>query len=104
LSGFKFSKNAEMFLGQGVMRLWRRAHFCLGETEFIFGDCALGVCDGAHSLFVMKKIGAGERNNKSLRGNPTSRNARSGQTPVAVQTVSTVRFRDRLVWPPARHP
>lgn len=40
------------------MRLWRRAHFCLGETGFSFGDCELDVCDGAHRLFVMKKSGA----------------------------------------------
>lgn len=39
------------------VRLWRRAHFCLGEAEFIFGDGEREVCDGAHSLFVMKKSG-----------------------------------------------
>jgi hypothetical protein len=42
-------------------RLWRRAHICLGKAEFIFRDGEREVCDGAHSLFVMKKSGRDSR-------------------------------------------
>jgi hypothetical protein len=35
------------------VRLWRRAQFCLGQSDFIFADGAWDVCEGDHSLDVM---------------------------------------------------
>ncbi len=35
------------------VRLWRRAQFCLGQSDFIFADGAWDVCEGDHWLDVM---------------------------------------------------
>ena len=35
------------------VRPWRRAQFCLGQSDFIFADGAWDVCEGDHSLDVM---------------------------------------------------
>ena len=37
------------------VRLWRRAQFCLGQSDFIFADGAWDVCEGDHSLDVMNR-------------------------------------------------
>ena len=52
LSGF--SKSAGKWLSCGIeVRLWRRAQFCLGQSDFILADGAWDVCEGDHSLDVM---------------------------------------------------
>jgi hypothetical protein len=54
LSGF--SRSARKWLSGGIeVRLWRRAQFCLGQSDFIFADGAWDVCDGDHSLNVMNQ-------------------------------------------------
>jgi len=37
------------------VRLWRRAQFCPGQSDFIFADGAWDVCEGGHSLDVMNR-------------------------------------------------
>jgi hypothetical protein len=54
LSGF--SKSAGKWLSCLIeARLWRRAQFCLGQSDFIIGDGARDVCEGDHSLNVMNQ-------------------------------------------------
>jgi len=57
LSGF--SKSAGKWVSCGIrVRLWRRAQFCLGQSDFIIADGARDVCEGDHSLDVMNQWGA----------------------------------------------
>jgi len=42
-----------MSISKSKVRLWRRAQFCLGQSDFIFADGAWNVCEGDHSLDVM---------------------------------------------------
>ena len=57
LSGF--SKSAGKWVSCGIkVRLWRRAQFCLGQSDFIFADGAWDVCEGDHWLNVMNQWGA----------------------------------------------
>ena len=47
-----------MALVRHQVRLWRRAQFCLGQSDFIIADGARDVCEGDHSLNVMNQWGA----------------------------------------------
>jgi hypothetical protein len=60
------------------MRLWRRAHLYLREAEFIFGDGKREVCDGAHSLFVMKDLGHSRTRCMLPECPPFAKNAKDG--------------------------
>jgi len=47
-------KERGKWLSRGIeVRLWRRAQFYLGQSDFIFADGAWDVCDGDHWLDVM---------------------------------------------------
>jgi hypothetical protein len=48
----------QMALVRHQVRLWRRAQFCLGQSDFIIADGARDVCEGDHSLNVMNQWGA----------------------------------------------
>jgi len=53
---FGFSRSTGKTLSCGIeVRLWRRAEFCLGQSDFIFADGAWDVCEGDHSLNVMNQ-------------------------------------------------
>jgi len=39
------------------VRLWRRAQFCLGQSDFIIAEGAGDVCECDHSLNVMNQGG-----------------------------------------------
>src|ERR1035441_2971751 len=52
---FRLLKN---LLKNPEVRLWRRAQFCLGQSDFIFAEGARDVCEGDHSLNVMNQWGA----------------------------------------------
>ena len=52
LSGF--SKSAGKWLSCGIkVRLWRRAHFCIGRSDSFSGMASGDVCVGDHWLDVM---------------------------------------------------
>src|ERR1017187_440274 len=52
---FRLLKN---LLKNPEVRLWRRAQFCLGQSDFIIREGARDVCEGDHSLNVMNQWGA----------------------------------------------
>jgi len=53
-----FKERWQMARVRHQVRLWRRAQFCLSQSNFIFADGARDVCEGDHSLNVMNQWGA----------------------------------------------
>jgi hypothetical protein len=50
----RFLKNAGKWLSCGIeVRLWRRTHFCIGQSDSFSGMASGDVCDGDHWLDVM---------------------------------------------------
>jgi hypothetical protein len=51
-------KERRQMLSCGIrVRLWRRAEFCLGQSDFIIAEGVRDVCEGDHPLDVMNQWG-----------------------------------------------